>query len=127
MVRMTVQLIALCSLVFASTATAAAVPSKRQANGRATWYNPEGFGFCGTRQDSSQHIVAISSYWTAGFGTGVCGVQINAWTPDGRSTTATITDVCYTCGQNDIDFSPAAFQDLAPLSSSPISIEWQLL
>ncbi|TDL15732.1 plant expansin [Rickenella mellea] len=121
------KLVTLFPFLFIATASAMTVPEKRQVQnpGQGTWFNSNAVGACGVFESDSDHIVAVSTQlrqFLGGNGN-TCGRRITA-SSGGRSTTVTVTDVCPGCGLTDLDFSPAAFQDLAPLSVGRINIDW---
>ncbi|EIW81913.1 plant expansin [Coniophora puteana RWD-64-598 SS2] len=123
---------ALALFALALAANAAALPQARSEpsymhgtqKGDATYYTP-GLGACGQTSTSDDLIVAVSHslYDTyPGYkGTNpnnnpVCGRKINAhW--GGKSVTVKVVDRCTGCAVTDLDFSPAAFKHLSPLSA----------
>ncbi|TDL15735.1 barwin-like endoglucanase [Rickenella mellea] len=120
------KLVTFVLFLFVATAAAMTLPEKRQSTlaGQGTFFNSNAVGACGVFESDSDHIVAVSSQLRQLFGgNAVCGRRITA-SSGGRSTTVTVTDVCPGCGFLDLDFSPAAFQDLAPLAVGRININW---
>ncbi|TDL15730.1 hypothetical protein BD410DRAFT_832470 [Rickenella mellea] len=126
------KLATLFSFIFVTTVAAMAVPPKRQTtlklvgqelNDRtpATWFNPSGVGACGVSENGGEHIAAVSPAFR-----NLCGALL-AVTGNGKCTVAVITDVCPGCGEFNLDLSPAAFQDLAPLSTGKVEIVWTIL
>ncbi|KAI0343388.1 barwin-like endoglucanase [Trametopsis cervina] len=101
----------------------------------ATWFNT-GLGACGINSNDAQFVVAISQslYDTwPGYSGGnpnnnpVCGRSLIA-TYQGRQVTATVVDRCTGCAVNDIDFSPAAFSQLADLSVGRLhGVSWEIV
>ncbi|KAI0304887.1 RlpA-like double-psi beta-barrel-protein domain-containing protein-containing protein [Russula brevipes] len=96
--------------------------------GEGTWYSP-GLGACGTTNSGSDYIAAVSqalydSY--PGYAGGdpnkdpVCGAHIRA-NYQGHSVTVTVVDRCAACQETDLDFSPAAFSQLANQSVGRLS------
>ena len=49
-----------------------------------------------------------------------------AITDNGLTTWATVVDKCPGCGFYDIDLSPAAFSQLAPLGVGRIQVSWSI-
>lgn len=47
-------------------------------------------------------------------------------TDQGKSVTVTVEDRCVGCAEDDLDFSPAAFDQLADESLGRIAITWDL-
>ncbi|KAG5342393.1 hypothetical protein C0989_002228 [Termitomyces sp. Mn162] len=96
--------------------------------GQGTFY-ATGLGACGIVNNDSQHIAAVSHLLFDAFPgydginpntNPVCGRQVTA-SYQGRSVVVTITDRCEACALTDLDFSPSAFEELAPLSVGRIS------
>ncbi|KAA1468194.1 hypothetical protein DENSPDRAFT_833424 [Dentipellis sp. KUC8613] len=87
--------------------------------GQGTYY-ATGLGSCGIVNNDSDYIVAVShllydSYPGAGANPNanpVCNKRIQAHY-QGKSVTVTVTDRCEACKMTDLDFSPAAFSQLA--------------
>ena len=47
---------------------------------------------------------------------------------EGKSVTVTVVDRCVGCARNDLDFTPTAFQKLAPLGIGRISgVKWSFV
>ncbi|KAI0056735.1 hypothetical protein BV25DRAFT_1547381 [Artomyces pyxidatus] len=111
---------------------AAPAPVKRDArlSGQGTFFTP-GLGACGKTSSSSDLIVAVSTDVFNGFpGAGadpnanpICGKTITA-NFQGKSVTVEVVDECPGCAANDLDFSPAAFDQLADESLGRIDITW---
>ena len=89
-------------------------------SGRGTWYEP-GLGSCGTTSASSDSVVALST----NFGARYCGKSIKV-TYKGRTVTATVADSCSSCGNGDLDMSPGAFNQLAPLGDATVPVSWSI-
>jgi hypothetical protein len=99
--------------------------------GQGTFFAP-GMGACGIINDDSDHIVAVShslfdsypGYDGSNPNTNpLCNKKIVA-SYQGKSTTVTVTDRCQACATTDLDFSPAAFDDLANPALGRIDITW---
>ncbi|WYZ35195.1 hypothetical protein EsH8_I_001471 [Colletotrichum jinshuiense] len=80
--------------------------------GDITFFNPA-LGACGWTDNDNSMIVALShiKMGTQSNGNPLCGrkVRIEA---EGNSVEVTVTDKCMGCAENDIDVSPAVFQQL---------------
>ncbi|ODV61322.1 RlpA-like double-psi beta-barrel domain-containing protein ASCRUDRAFT_34082, partial [Ascoidea rubescens DSM 1968] len=96
--------------------------------GRATHYTPSA-DHCGTSSSSSDFVVAIgynlymSNDVTSRGVSEYCGKTLTA-TYNGKSVTAKIVDSCASCSDEQIDFSPVAFQQLADLDVGVLQVEW---
>jgi hypothetical protein len=96
---------------------------EKRTAGTGTWYNP-GLGNCGETNTASQFVVAIS---TQIYDNGThCKKQVQI-SYNGQAVKAMVVDSCPGCGQDDLDMSPATFEELAPLSVGNIKIEWDFL
>ncbi|KAI0778552.1 RlpA-like double-psi beta-barrel-protein domain-containing protein-containing protein [Trametes elegans] len=103
--------------------------------GQGTFY-ATGLGSCGITNSDTDYIAAVSHLLYDSFPgyTGgnpnnnpVCGRKIKA-TYQGKSVTITVTDRCEACDTTDLDFSPAAFDQLADESVGRISgVTWDWL
>ncbi|KAG9080435.1 hypothetical protein FRC06_006588 [Ceratobasidium sp. 370] len=91
--------------------------------GEATFY-ATGLGACGITNNDSQFIAAVSHLLFDGFNgyTGgnpnknpICNKKVTAHY-QGKSVSVIITDRCVGCEEFDLDFSPAAFDQLADQS-----------
>ncbi|KAI0051774.1 hypothetical protein FA95DRAFT_1484942 [Auriscalpium vulgare] len=96
--------------------------------GQGTWY-ATGLGACGITNTDSDFIAAVSHVLFdeyPGYSGGnpnnnpVCGRQINA-NYQGKKVTVSVTDRCAACAETDLDFSPAAFKELADPSVGRLS------
>ncbi|KAF8610026.1 hypothetical protein BDV93DRAFT_423707, partial [Ceratobasidium sp. AG-I] len=88
--------------------------------GRGTWFHP-GLGNCGSWDDDNAPIVAVSTAMYKG------GDNCNQWmklTANGKSVYAKMRDSCPSCGYNDVDLSPKAFEALAPLDDGVVTVSW---
>jgi expansin (peptidoglycan-binding protein) len=90
--------------------------------GEATYYDT-GLGACGITNTNTDYIAAMSKLLFdtypgyAGPGTNpnlnpLCGRKVLAKL-NGKQVTVTITDRCEACALTDLDFSPAAFNQLS--------------
>jgi len=104
----------------------------RTYTGDATFYSP-GLGACGQTNGPNDFIAAASYKLFDSFpgatanpnNNPICGKSLTAKV-NGKSVTVRITDRCAGCqGEGDLDFTPAAFQKLAPLSVGRIhGMKW---
>ncbi|KAI0056731.1 hypothetical protein BV25DRAFT_1547221 [Artomyces pyxidatus] len=123
-----------CALVVVLAAAVRGAPTTPRpdglTSGEGTWYAPD-LGACGGVNSSDDMIVAVSTDVFNGFpGAGVnpnenpiCGQTITAYYQD-NAVTVTVMDECEGCDTDDLDFSPAAFSQLADLSVGRIDITW---
>ncbi|KAG7698502.1 hypothetical protein KL933_003444 [Ogataea haglerorum] len=107
--------------------TSASISSSGSHTGRGTFYEV-GADNCGTSSTNSDLVCAISHslYETSVNGEDIssyCGKTITA-NYNGNSVTVKVVDSCESCGDNDLDFSPAAFSKLADLDIGEIEITW---
>ncbi|KIP02690.1 hypothetical protein PHLGIDRAFT_284161 [Phlebiopsis gigantea 11061_1 CR5-6] len=134
MLNLTVHSILSLFVAAASTVFAApqSVPITGILSGQGTWYE-QGLGACGFLENDSEFVVAIGhtlfdTY--PGYAGGnpnnnpVCGRTVTA-AYQGHTVTATVLDRCVGCDTYDLDFSPAAFSQLAPQSVGRLlGVEW---
>lgn len=113
-----------------STAIESSTATSGTYSGEGTYYSP-GLGACGETNTDSDYIVAIaSSVYNTGTRNGnsndnsYCGRTINAYY-SGRSVQVTVVDSCGGCDENDLDFSPSAFTELADEELGRIDITWE--
>lgn len=100
-------------------------------SGQGTYYST-GLGACGITNTDSQYIAAVSHLLFDVFpgydgvnpnNNPVCGRKIKV-NYQGVSIVVTVTDRCTGCKLTDLDFSPAAFKNLANPSVGRIDLEW---
>ncbi len=103
--------------------------STSQFTGDLNYYAP-GLGACGKYSTATDAICAISHarYDAAANGPNpntnpLCGRRIRA-SRNGRSVVVTVVDRCEGCGEDDVDFSPGAFQQLASLQEGRVRVGW---
>ncbi|KAF8314269.1 barwin-like endoglucanase [Clavulina sp. PMI_390] len=104
-------------------------------SGQATWFNPA-LGACGITNTDSDYITAISHQifnTYPGFVAGsnpnnnpICGHRL-AVSYGGKTVDVTITDLCGSCTEFDLDLSPAAFSSLADEGLGRIPVTWTWL
>ncbi|CAK5264142.1 unnamed protein product [Mycena citricolor] len=109
--------------------------SAQSFSGSGTFFNP-GLGACGIFNTNADFIVAVSAFVFDTFpgatsnpnANPICGRRIVA-NFQGRSVVATVTDRCAGCaGTGDLDFSPAAFSQLADPSVGRIfGVTWNFI
>ncbi|KJA24893.1 hypothetical protein HYPSUDRAFT_453275 [Hypholoma sublateritium FD-334 SS-4] len=100
---------------------AGSVLANSSKSGGATWFNT-GLGACGAFSNNGDNIVALSPVdYAAGLH---CFKKINVH-HQGKTVTATIVDLCPSCGKSAIDLSQAAFQTLASLDLGMIEVTWE--
>ncbi|KAF8698367.1 Lytic transglycosylase, partial [Rhizoctonia solani] len=102
-------------------------------NGWATYYNPSvGLGACGWANGDGELVAAVGTtlYQDTMVDANpnhnpICG-RIAAVTYAGKTIQVKVVDRCYACGYNDIDLSPAAFQQFAPLAVGKLqAVSWR--
>ncbi|EIW81799.1 hypothetical protein CONPUDRAFT_143481 [Coniophora puteana RWD-64-598 SS2] len=67
----------------------------------------------------SQDTDLVTSVATSVFDKSLCNKEINA-SYNGKNVTVKVTDSCNPCSAADLDFSPSAFENIAPLSDGKI-------
>ncbi|PLW14911.1 hypothetical protein PCANC_14789 [Puccinia coronata f. sp. avenae] len=102
---------------------------KSAHQGDGTYYSP-GLGSCGQQSGNQDLIVAVSHALYDSYGGGndntnaICGKSIRA-SYGAHSIVVTVVDRCEGCSPDDLDFSPAAFRQLSPLTSGRLhGIRW---
>ncbi|VEU24338.1 DEKNAAC105571 [Brettanomyces naardenensis] len=110
-----------------SSSSEISVPTGTVYSGRGTYYEV-GSDNCGTSSTNEDFVCAIakSLYDTAANSESIstyCGKYINA-NYNGKSVRVKVVDSCQSCTDNDLDFSPSAFQQLADLSIGVLQIDW---
>ncbi|CCO33864.1 hypothetical protein RSOLAG1IB_07295 [Rhizoctonia solani AG-1 IB] len=130
------------TLGFASSAIAAPVETNNSLvargpydvhNGWATYYNPSvGLGACGWANGDGELVAAVGTalYQDTMIDGNpnhnpICGKTATV-TYAGKSIQVKVVDRCYACGYNDIDLSPAAFQQFAALAVGKLQgVSWR--
>ncbi|KAG0333551.1 hypothetical protein BG000_009079 [Podila horticola] len=94
-------------------------------SGRGTWFT-DTVGSCGTPFDTNDMIVAMNAAMMGG--TAQCGRTVRV-EHGGKSVTARVTDTCPSqfCSSSSLDLSQAVFQQLAPLATGVIDIQWSFV
>ncbi|KAB5589913.1 putative effector protein [Ceratobasidium theobromae] len=101
-------------------------------SGQASHYSPSaGMGACGWLNKDSDLVATISYAMFKSMmpdanpnHSKACGKTIRV-TAKGKTVQAKVVDFCATCGNYDLDLSPAAYRKLAPLSSNRIGVSWK--
>jgi len=103
--------------------------------GEATYYDT-GLGACGITNTDTDYIAAVSKLLFdtypgyAGPGTNpnlnpICGRRVIA-SYGGKSVTVTITDRCEACAMTDLDFSPAAYNQICDVERGRVpNMKWE--
>ncbi|AOA61105.1 hypothetical protein PP7435_CHR1-0285 [Komagataella phaffii CBS 7435] len=102
--------------------------SGSETTGRGTFYNVSADA-CGTSHTNADDVVAIAQSLYESLGVSneyvstACGRYINA-SYGGKSVRVQVVDACASCSENDLDFSPSAFQKLADPELGVIQVTW---
>lgn len=112
-----------------STSSGTSQPSSGDHSGEGTFYSA-GLGACGKTSQDTDYIVAVShilyeSNQVNGNSNdnSLCGKKIKA-SYEGKSVEVTVVDSCEGCAENDLDFSPSAFSQIADQGLGRIDITW---
>ncbi|CUM46027.1 uncharacterized protein AC631_02205 [Debaryomyces fabryi] len=113
-----------------TSSTGTSQPSSGDHSGEGTFYST-GLGACGKTSQDTDYIVAVSHILYEenqvngnSNDNSLCGKKIKA-TYEGNSVEVTVVDSCEGCSENDLDFSPSAFSQLADQSLGRIDITWE--
>ncbi|KIY45573.1 hypothetical protein FISHEDRAFT_49082 [Fistulina hepatica ATCC 64428] len=92
--------------------------------GRGTWYEV-GLGNCGYTDTDADYVVAIAK---ARYDDND-GANCNQWieivnTDNGNTAYGQTRDSCQACGYDDLDMSPALFEEFGDLDTGVLPIEW---
>jgi expansin (peptidoglycan-binding protein) len=93
-----------------------------EASGEGTYYAADGTGACSFDASPGDLMVAAMNavdYNTAAW----CGACVEVTGPMG-TVTVRVVDKCPECVHGDLDLSPQAFEQIAPLSAGRVSITW---
>ncbi|KIK58617.1 hypothetical protein GYMLUDRAFT_170897 [Collybiopsis luxurians FD-317 M1] len=131
MFRAIVLLLTLLSIIFLAVSAPIGTPvnlDKRITHtGKGTWFYP-GLGNCGLENSSSDPIVAIPKSLYDQNGGSNCGQWIHITNMNtGQTAYARAEDSCPGCGSDDLDMSPAVFEQLASLDTGVVPISWNFL
>lgn len=113
----------------AQNSTVQVLVERRSQTGRMTHYTP-GQGSCGKTNTETDLVVAISK--------GMYGTYANPNASpmcsksasikcNGKTIKAAIRDKCMSCGNGDIDVSPAVFTQCGALSVGVITVTWDVV
>lgn len=89
--------------------------------GDGTYYAADGSGNCSFEPTGDLMVGAMNHVDYAG--SAACGACVDVVGPQGEITIR-VVDQCPECQEGDIDLSPEAFQQLAPLDQGRIPITW---
>ena len=93
--------------------------------GEGTYYNANGEGNCLFPASPNNLMVAAMNH--ADYNNSqICGAFIRVWGPHGN-VDVRIVDRCPECPEGDVDMSPEAFSQIAPIPWGRVPITWQLL
>ncbi|GJJ70944.1 hypothetical protein EMPS_03294 [Entomortierella parvispora] len=94
-------------------------------SGRGTWFT-DTMGSCGESFNTDDMIVAMNAAQMDG--TSQCGRQVSIQS-GGKTVTAKVIDTCPAqyCQPGSLDLSQAVFQQLAPLATGVINIQWEFV
>lgn len=113
-----------------SASTSSSSSSSGSHSGEGTYYST-GLGACGGTNKDSDKIVAISQKVFDANTTddnsndnSYCGKKIKA-SYKGKSVTVEVVDSCVGCAEDDLDFSPSAFSEIADQDLGRIDITWE--
>jgi len=121
----TVLIIAACRCGGGSSPHDAPVPcgDVEEHSGEATYYDADGSGACSF--DPSPDDLLVAAMNAADYdGSAACGTCAAVDGPDG-SVMVRIVDLCPGCAAGDLDLSPSAFEQIAPLSAGRVPITWR--
>ncbi len=93
--------------------------------GEGTYYDADGSGNCSYPASPDDLMVAAMNE-TDYAGSAACGRCAHVEGPDG-SVEVRIVDRCPECAPGDIDLSPQAFEQIAPLSAGRVDIGWSYI
>lgn len=102
---------------------------RRSKTGKMTHYTP-GMGSCGKTHTENDLVVAISQgmYGTAANPNASPMCAKSASIKCGAKTVvAAVVDKCMSCGNGDIDVSPAVFKQCGALSAGVITVTWDVV
>jgi expansin (peptidoglycan-binding protein) len=105
-----------------SKPTGSCTAAPDDAIGEGTYYDADGTGACSF--DASPDDLLVAAMNAPDFDNAAwCGACLEVTGPMGV-VTVRVVDECPGCAHGDLDLSPQAFQQLAPLSAGRISIMW---
>jgi expansin (peptidoglycan-binding protein) len=92
-------------------------------DGEATYYDADGTGNCSFPASPDDLLVAAANDVDYA-GAAACGACAEVAGPDG-TVTVRVVDRCPGCAEGDLDLSPQAFEQIAPLSAGRVPITWR--
>lgn len=113
----------------AHNATAQVLVERRSQTGKMTHYTP-GSGSCGKTNTEKDLVVAISQGMYGTYAnpnaSPMCSKSVSIKC-NGKTIKAAIKDKCMSCGNGDIDVSPAVFTQCGALSTGVITVTWDVV
>ncbi|KAF5315051.1 hypothetical protein D9619_007416 [Psilocybe cf. subviscida] len=103
------------------------VDKRLTRTGRGTWFQP-GLGNCGKWNNSNDLILAISkNLYDKNKGSN-CDQWVEIVnTKNGKKAYGKTRDSCPSCGDGDLDMSPALFKKLGSLDTGVLKISWHFM
>lgn len=113
----------------AQNSTVQVLVERRSQTGRMTHYTP-GQGSCGKTNTETDLVVAISKGMYGTYAnpnaSPMCSKSVSIKC-NGKTIKAAIRDKCMSCGNGDIDVSPAVFTQCGALSTGVITVTWDVV
>lgn len=113
----------------AHNATSQVLVERRSQIGKMTHYTP-GSGSCGKTNTEKDLVVAISQGMYGTYAnpnaSPMCSKSVSIKC-NGKTIKAAIKDKCMSCGNGDIDVSPAVFTQCGALSTGVITVTWDVV
>ncbi|CAO3598995.1 unnamed protein product [Absidia cylindrospora] len=103
-------------------------PGENWHTGKGTYYDVETRkSSCGFKASNKDMVAALNSKQFGGKSKNNknCGKEVEVTGPSGNKVKVKLIDGCDTCGEGDIDLSPAAFESIGSFSHGSISIKWK--
>ncbi|TXT07126.1 hypothetical protein VHUM_03296 [Vanrija humicola] len=110
----------LTTFLAVQAAVAAPVNIQKRFSGRATYYEV-GLGACGHTNSGSEFVVALNAPQYSGGA--YCGQSVTI-SANGKSTQATVVDLCPGCPYGALDLSESLFTYFNPTSVGVFTIDW---
>ncbi|KAK7698963.1 hypothetical protein SLS64_012018 [Diaporthe eres] len=113
----------------AQNVTSQAVVERRSQTGKMTHYTPS-MGSCGKTNTEKDLVVAVSKSMYGTYAnpnaSPMCSKSVSIKC-NGKTIKAAIRDKCMSCGNGDIDVSPAVFTQCGALSTGVITVTWDVV
>ncbi|KAG6356175.1 hypothetical protein INS49_015562 [Diaporthe citri] len=113
----------------AHNATAQVLVERRSQTGKMTHYTPS-MGSCGKTNTEKDLVVAISKGMYGTYAnpnaSPMCSKSVSIKC-NGKTIKAAIRDKCMSCGNGNIDVSPAVFTHCGALSTGVIAVTWDVV